>query len=47
MLNNFVIILFNFLVKKAKANKKQVFYIINTKNIKKKHIKFVCFIYII
>jgi hypothetical protein len=45
MLNSFVIILFNLLVKKAKANKERVSYIINAKNIKKKICQ-ICFSYI-
>jgi hypothetical protein len=41
MLNSFIIVLFNLLIKKAKANKKRVSYIINTKDIKKRYVEFV------
>jgi hypothetical protein len=44
VLNSFVIILFNLLINKAKANRERVTHIINAKDIEEKHVEFVCLV---
>jgi hypothetical protein len=42
--NSFIIVLFNLLIKEAKANRERESHIVNTKDIKKRHVEFVCLV---